>query len=144
MPAALIWLIFALGLAGAEALTGDMFLLMLSGGALSAAVTSSLVDWPIWSDGVVFLVVSVLMLVLVRPALRRRLSSGVGVVTGIAALEGRSALVLDRIGEHGGQVKLGGEVWTARPLNDGDVYEPGEEVTVMHIDGATALVWKNV
>lgn len=144
MPAALIWLIFALGLAGAEALTGDMFLLMLSGGALSAAVTSSLIDWPIWSDGVVFLVVSVLMLVLVRPALRRRLSSGMGVVTGIPALEGKSALVLDRIGEHGGRVKLGGEVWTARPLNDGDVYEPGEQVTVMHIDGATALVWKNV
>ena len=34
MPAALIWLVFALGLAAAEALTGDMFLLMLSGGAL--------------------------------------------------------------------------------------------------------------
>ena len=35
MPA-WIWLVAALGLAGAEALTGDMFLLMLSGGALAA------------------------------------------------------------------------------------------------------------
>ena len=35
MPAALIWLVFALGLAGAEALTGDLFLIMLSGGDLS-------------------------------------------------------------------------------------------------------------
>jgi membrane protein implicated in regulation of membrane protease activity len=28
-------------------------------------------------------------------------------------------------------------------LNEGDVFEPGELVTVMHIDGATAVVWKN-
>ena len=32
MPVWLIWLIAALALAGAEALTGDMFLLMLAGG----------------------------------------------------------------------------------------------------------------
>jgi membrane protein implicated in regulation of membrane protease activity len=145
MPAALIWLIFALGLAGAEALTGDMFLLMLSGGALSAAATSWLLDWPVWSDGAVFLVVSLLLLVLVRPALRRRLSpAAAGVETGVRALQGKSALVLDRVARHEGQVKLGGEVWSARPFNDGDVYEPGDLVTVMHIDGATAMVWKNV
>jgi membrane protein implicated in regulation of membrane protease activity len=40
MPVALIWLIAALALAGAEALTGDLFLLMLGGGALAAAGSS--------------------------------------------------------------------------------------------------------
>jgi membrane protein implicated in regulation of membrane protease activity len=63
--------------------------------------------------------------------------------TGVKALEGKSALVLDRVARHEGQVKLDGQVWTARPLNDGDEFEPGELVTVMHIDGATAVVWKN-
>ncbi len=67
MSAAVIWLIVALGLAGAEALTGDMFLLMLGGGALAAAGSSWLLDLPIWTDGAVFLVVSVLLLALVRP-----------------------------------------------------------------------------
>ena len=143
MPAALIWLVAALGLAGAEALTGDMFLLMLSGGALAAAGTSWLLNWPIWVDGLVFLIVSVLLVALVRPALRRRVLSSAPGDAGIAALEGRHALVLDRITEHAGQVKLDGEVWTARPLNENDVYEPGEQVTVMRIDGATAVVWKN-
>lgn len=143
MPAALIWLIFALGLAGAEALTGDMFLLMLGGGALAAAGSSWLLDLPVWANGAVFLVVSVLLLVLVRPALRRRLIPAKGTQTGVKALEGRSALVLDRITHDEGQVKLDGQVWTARPLNDGDVFEPGERVTVMHIDGATAVVWKS-
>ena len=30
-----------------------------------------------------------------------------------------------------------------RAYNDGDVYQAGEQVTVMHIDGATAVVWQN-
>lgn len=144
MPTALIWLVFALGLAGAEALTGDMFLLMLSGGALSAAASSALTDWPLWTDGAVFLVVSVLLLVLVRPVLRRRLWAAPGDETGVLALQGKTALVLDRVELHAGRVKLNGEVWTARPLADGDVFEPGEQVTVLHIDGATAVVGKIV
>src|SRR6185369_6850306 len=119
MAVPLIWLIAALALAGAEALTGDLFLLMLGGGALAAAGSSLFVD-DLWVHGAVFLVVSVLLLVLVRPA-----------------------LVLDRVARHEGQVKLDGEIWTARPLNDNDVYEPGDHVTVVHIDGATAVVWKN-
>jgi membrane protein implicated in regulation of membrane protease activity len=142
MPAAVIWLIVAFGLAGAEALTGDMSLLMLSGGALAAA-GSSWLDVPIWADGAVFLAVSVLLLVLVRPGLRRRLTPSQSLPTGMKALEGKNALVLDRVARDEGQVKVDGQVWTARPLNDGDVFEPGELVTVMNIDGATAVVWKN-
>jgi membrane protein implicated in regulation of membrane protease activity len=144
MTVALVWLIFALVLAGAEALTGDMSLLMLSGGALAAAGGSWLLDWPFWADAAVFLVVSVLLLVLVRPALRRRLRPAKALPTGIKALEGKSALVLDRVGRDAGQVKLDGQVWTARPFNDSDVYEPGERVTVMHINGATAVVFKDM
>lgn len=142
MPVPLIWLIAALALAGAEALTGDLFLLMLSGGALAAAGSSWLIGWPIWADGLVFLLVSVLLLVGVRPALRRRLHSGRGLPEPAKALEGKSALVLDRVARHEGQVKLAGEVWTARPLNDNDVYEPGDQVTVVQIEGATAVVSK--
>lgn len=141
MHAALLWLIFALVLAGAEALTGHMFLVMLGGGALAAALTSWLLDSPVWLDGAVFLVVSVLLLVVVRPPLRRRLTPNVPRL-GIEALEGKTALVLERVARDNGQVKLDGQVWTARPLDENDVYEPGEPVTVMQIDGATAVVFK--
>ena len=86
---------------------------------------------------------SVLLLALARPALRRRLTSGLGLPEPVRALEGKHALVLDQVDRQHGQVKLDGEVWTARAYNDNDVYEPGDQVTVMHIDGATAVVWKN-
>ena len=142
MSAALIWTVGAVALAAAEALTGDLSLLMLSGGALAAAGSSRL-GLPLWADGVVFLVVSVLMLALVRPVLRRRLGSGHGLPEPVRALEGRHAVVLQRVAADAGQVKLDGEVWSARSFNAGDCYEPGDRVTVMHIDGATAVVWKN-
>jgi membrane protein implicated in regulation of membrane protease activity len=143
MPAAVLWLIFALVLAGAEALTGHMFLVMLGGGALAAALTSWLTDAPAWVDGAVFLVVSVLLLVSVRPALRRRLTPAEVPRMGIEALQGKPALVLERVARDNGRVKLDGQVWTARPLNDGEVYEAGESVTVMQIEGATAVVFKS-
>ncbi len=144
MPVPLIWLIVALVLVGAEVLTGDLFLLMLGGGALATAGSSWLFDWPIWADAVVFLVASVLLLVLVRPVLRRHLTAGTGLPEPMRALEGKDALVLDRVARHEGQVKLDGQVWTARPLNHTDIYEPGDHVTVVHIDGATAVVSKIV
>jgi membrane protein implicated in regulation of membrane protease activity len=143
MYAPLIWLVVALGLAAAETLTGDLSLLMLSGGALAAAGSSWLLGLPLWADGVVFLVVSVLLLALVRPTARRRLTVGRGPSEPIRELEGKHALVLDRVDGQRGSVKLEGEVWTARPLDENDSYEPGEQVTVMHIDGATAVVWRN-
>jgi membrane protein implicated in regulation of membrane protease activity len=144
MPVALIWLIAALVLAGAEVLTGDLFLLMLGGGALAAAATNWLFGLPIWVDGLVFLIVSVLLLMGVRPVLRKRLIGGKGLPEPMKALEGKSALVLDRVARHEGQVKLDGQVWTARPLSDDDIYQPGDHVTVVHIDGATAVVSKIV
>ncbi|HXA11892.1 MAG TPA: NfeD family protein [Mycobacterium sp.] len=144
MPVALIWLIAAVVLAGAEVLTGDLFLLMLGGGALAAAGTNWLFDLPIWANGLVFLIVSVLLLVGVRPALRRRLTTGKGLPEPMKALEGKSALVIDRVARHEGQVKLDGQMWTARPLTEDDIYLPGDHVTVVHIDGATAVVSKLV
>ena len=52
--------------------------------------------------------------------------------------------MLEPVSRHHGQVKLDGEVWTARPYQDDEVYQPGDQVTVMHIDGATAVVWKTL
>ena len=68
----MIWLVVGVLLASAEALTGDFFLLMLAGGALATAGVSALTDFPVWLDAVVFGVLSVALLVGVRPVLLRR------------------------------------------------------------------------
>ena len=143
MPVALIWLIAALALAGAEALTGDLFLLMLSGGALAAAGSQPAVRRPLGRRRRVPGRVGAAAGAGAAGAAQATSPSGTGLPEPMKALEGKSALVLDRVARHEGQVKLDGEVWTARPLNDDDVYEPGDHVTVMHIDGATAVVSKS-
>ena len=129
-------------MAAAEALTGDLFLLMLAGGALVTGGVSAVTDFPVWADALVFALVSVLLLVGVRPMLLRRFSAPPPTPTNVAALTGKHALVLEQVGEHAGRVKLDGDVWTARPLDATEVYPPGSTVTVMKIDGATAVVWK--
>ncbi len=58
---------------------------------------------------------------MIRPAVRRRLTAP-KVQLGIEALEGKKAVVLGRVAQDGGQQLT--QVWTARPLNDGDVFEP--------------------
>jgi len=39
-------------------------------------------------------------------------------------------------------VKIGGEVWSARAFFDDQVIEPGANVEVAKIEGATALVFE--
>ncbi|MAU82806.1 MULTISPECIES: NfeD family protein [Gordonia] len=139
---ALLWLVAAMLLVIAEMFVGDLVLLMLGGGALATAGVSFALDTPIWVDGVVFAVTSVLLLGVVRPVARRHMLNRPSVLTNTEALEGRHAVVTERVDEHDGRVKIGGDVWSARTLDPGEVIEPGIEVTVVQIDGATAVVWK--
>lgn len=140
--AALVWLVAGILLAAAEAVTGDLSLLMLGGGALLTAGFSAATGFSLWVDAVFFAVASILLLFGLRPMLLRRYAVPPTTQTNVAALSGKTALVLEEVGEHAGRIKLDGEVWTARPLDDTQVYEPGTKVTVMKIDGATAVVWK--
>ncbi len=139
---ALLWLAAAIALVIAEMFVGDLVLLMLGGGALAAAATDAVFSPPLWVDGVVFAVVSVLLVAGVRPIARRHMLNRPRVLTNTEALEGQHALVTERVDERDGRVKIGGDVWSARALNPGEVIEAGAEVTVVQIDGATAVVWK--
>ena len=87
--------------------------------------------------------VSVLLLVLVRPALRAAFTSGTGCRNRPRRWRARARWCSTGWPATKVRSKLDGEVWTARPFNDNDVYEPGDHVTVVHIDGATAVVSKS-
>ncbi|KAF0847331.1 NfeD family protein [Nocardia caishijiensis] len=140
--AAIVWLIAGLVLAAAEMLTGDLTLLMLGVAALATAGISAAADLPLWGDALVFAAMAGVLFLGVRPVLRRRFGTPPPTPTNVDALTGKSALVLEDVAEYSGRVKLGGEVWTARPLDPNEVYEAGVTVYVMKIDGATAVVWK--
>lgn len=140
MDAWVFWLLVALGLAIAEALTLTFVLAMISGGAVAAAITDAAGGGTV-AQLVVFGVVAVLLLALVLPLARKHKHQPARIRSGTARLIGERAMTLSEITTAtGGRVRIGGETWTARPYNDGVAIPAGEWVDVLAIDGVTAVV----
>jgi membrane protein implicated in regulation of membrane protease activity len=137
--AALFWLIGGIVLVAAEVLSGDFFLLMLGVGALGGAFAELLFGNTLLSLGV-FAVSSIGLVTFARPWLKAKFHGAI-VPDNVQALIGGKATVMSTVDESGGQVKLNGEIWSARAFDEKQVIEPGTPVTVMEIAGATAIVW---
>jgi membrane protein implicated in regulation of membrane protease activity len=133
------WMIAAGALAVGEMITTGFFLGPVAVAALLAAIAAA-IGLGTALQFVVFAVAAVASLALIRPVARRHLVMPAHLRTGTAALVGSRALVLERVDAHGGQVKIGGEVWSARAYDEDAVLEAGAQVHVMEIEGATALV----
>ncbi len=134
------WLGLAVLLGVLELLSLDLVLIMLAGGAL-AGMLVALTGAPVALQIVVALAVAVGLLALIRPGLVRRLHAGPDLKIGAEALIGQRAVVLEPLGHHAaGRVKIGGDVWTARPFDEDDTIEVGAVVDVVSIKGATAYV----
>ncbi|MHA6782694.1 NfeD family protein [Pseudonocardia saturnea] len=141
MTPVVIWLIVGLVLIAAEVLSGEFVLLMLGGGALAAAGVTFLVGGAVVPGLVAFAIAAPLLVFAVRPVLRRRLEHQIeDSRMHHRALEGREAVVVARVDVDGGRVKIGGELWSARPVHEDDVIEAGRSVLVVEITGATAVV----
>jgi membrane protein implicated in regulation of membrane protease activity len=133
------WMIAAGVMAVGEIATMGFFLGPIAVAATLTAIVA-LVGAPLAIQWVVFIAASLGSLLVLRPIARRHLRTPPSIRTGTAALVGGPAVVLERVDRDGGQVKIGGEVWSARAYDDDDTFEPGARVEVMKIDGATALV----
>ncbi|MGW2697846.1 NfeD family protein [Streptomyces sp. NPDC001296] len=133
------WLIGAAGLGIGLVITAMPELGMLAAGAVAAAAVGA-VGGDAVLQVVVFAVVSVALIAVVRPIAARHRAQRPQLATGIDALKGRHALVLERVDGNGGRIKLAGEVWSARSLDAELAFEVGQEVDVVDIDGATAIV----
>ncbi|MFH8486576.1 NfeD family protein [Streptomyces longisporoflavus] len=133
------WLIGAVALGIPLVLTAMPELGMLSVGAVAGAVTAGLGGDTVLQV-VVFAAVSVALIAVVRPVAARQRAQGPKLATGVEALKGRTAVVVERVDGSGGRIKLAGEIWSARALDTAQSYEAGHEVDVVEIDGATAIV----
>jgi membrane protein implicated in regulation of membrane protease activity len=134
------WLIGAVGLGIPLVVTAMPEFGMFSVGAVAAAVVAAL-GGGVVAQVLVFVVVSVALIAVVRPIAARQRGATAGHASGIDALKGRQALVLERVDRSGGgRIKLAGEIWSARAYDVDQAFEPGQQVDVVEIDGATAVV----
>ncbi|MFE2044814.1 NfeD family protein [Streptomyces sp. NPDC059477] len=113
---------------------------MFAVGALAAAGVAGL-GGGVVAQVLVFVSVSVALVAVVRPIAARHRRQSPQLATGIDALKGRQAVVLERVdGSGSGRIKLAGEIWSARSLDADRSYEAGQQVDVVDIEGATAIV----
>ena len=134
------WLILAVILAVFEILTQGLSTIWFAIGAVAAfivAVAGGNVPFQI----VVFILVSIIMLLLVRP-ISVKLLKGKIVKTNIDALVGRKVSVhkdIDNIKETG-SVILDGTTWNARSMDDNDVISSGNTVIIEKVEGNKLIV----
>ena len=139
MDAWVLWLIATALLVVGEMLTTSLVLGMIAGGTTAAGIVAAVGGGGAIQVGA-FAVVSLAMLVVVRPVAARHLRTPAPIRTGVAALVGAEAEVLSDVGAKDGRIKLQGEIWSARAYDGESEYVVGSVVRVVEISGATALV----
>ena len=141
MPGWAVWIVIAVALAVGEMLTTGFVLGAIAVAAVLPALVAA-VGLGLAVQLIVFTAGTLASLLLLRPLARRHLELPRAIRTGTAALVGARAVVVERVDDDGGRVRIGGEVWSARTFFEGQVLEPGARVEVAKIEGATALVYE--
>jgi membrane protein implicated in regulation of membrane protease activity len=134
-----LWFLIAVALGVTELLTVTTALGLLSAAALIASVFAA-IGLPAPLQLVVFALASTAGVMVLRPIAARHMLTPQLQRFGVEALLGRTAYVVHEVTGQDGTVRIGGEEWTARALDDSLVIPVGAAVDVIQIDGATAVV----
>ena len=141
LPHWALWLLAALVLLGAEALTVQLVLVYFGLGAIVAAAVSPFAGPA--GQGIAFAVSAVALMVLTRRPLVAWSQRQRGTETNVDTIAGRSAVVTIAVDNHAntGQVRVGSEYWTARTPGDEDPPIPLDTIVrIVSVAGVTARV----
>jgi membrane protein implicated in regulation of membrane protease activity len=136
-----IWLSLAFLLGIAEIMSLDLVLIMLAVGALAAAGIAVLAPSVWWLQILVAAAVSITMLLLLRPTVLAKVRNMPGYRSSADKMVGSSGVAISQIDKSGGEIKVDGQSWSARPYSSDVVIEQGTEIEVYEIDGVIAVVY---
>lgn len=136
-----IWLIIAILFFILEMMGPGFLLFWVGVGALIAMVVSFFVDNLAIQIGV-FTISSIALLFCTRP-FANKFAKTDNTVTNAKSVIGKKGIVTKQINslKGTGQIKVGGESWTAKSSNE-DIIEEGAQVTILDINGVKAIVEK--
>ena len=136
---AIVWLVLLLAFAALEGITVGLTSIWFAAGAL-AALIAALLHGPLWLQIALFLAVSILCLLAVRPLARKYVNTQVQPTNAdrVIGAEARVTEDIDNI-QGKGAVSVGGVIWTARSDSDG-VIPAGSLVRVLRIEGVKVFV----
>ena len=135
----ILWLVALIALLVLEAATVGLVSLWFALGSLAALITSFFIH-NIWVQFGVFLAVSLVSLLIIRP-LGRRYVTPKQVATNADRAVGSEGVVTETINnlKATGQVSVRGAVWTARTEDD-SVIPAGTTIKVLRIEGVKLIV----
>ena len=136
---AIVWLVLLVLFLLVEAVTVSLVSTWFAGGAL-AALLVSLIGGPVWLQVLVFFTVSIVLLALLRPLVRKVLKPRLE-KTNADALIGTTCLVVEDIDnlEGSGRVRVGDVTWSARSEQVGKI-PVGTKVKILKIQGVKVFV----
>ena len=134
-----IWVVALILFAIVEAVTVQLVSIWFAAGAL-AALIADLLGAGVTVQFVVFLAVSIICFIVTRPLVKRFSTSKIQSTNADRCI-GETAVVVEEIDNVNarGQVKVNGNIWTARSETD-EVIAEGEKVTVLKIEGVKLIV----
>ena len=135
----IIWVALLILFGIGEAVTVGLTSIWFAAGALAALIVA-LLNGPLWLQVVLFLLVSILSLMAIRPLAAKHLNSKVE-PTNADRVIGTETYVLEPINnlQATGTVRISGMVWSARSENDAIIPE-GTLVRVLRIEGVKVYV----
>ncbi len=136
---AIFWLVLTVIFLIVEASTVGIVSAWFAAGALCAMGTA-LLEWKLWIQVVVFAVVSVTLLLSLRPILRKYFTPKL-TRTNVDAVIGTRGLIIEAVDnlEGTGRIKLGGMEWSARSTN-GQKIPVGTLAKVDKIEGVKVFL----
>jgi membrane protein implicated in regulation of membrane protease activity len=136
---AIVWIVVAVLFAIIEAVTLGLLTIWFTVGAVIACV-AALLGASILLQVIVFFVTSILLLYFTKPLVKKKLKVG-SVATNVDALAGQIGVVTEDIIPHNtGQVKIGGQIWTAISDRKDLTIAKGTEVRILRVEGVKLVV----
>ncbi|HBN83380.1 MAG TPA: NfeD family protein [Clostridiales bacterium] len=121
-----------------EASTMGLTTIWFTIGAIFALIAAGF-GWAIEVQITIFIIISLILLIFTRPIALKYLKVG-HTKTNVNAIIGKTGIVIIPIPEKDrGQVKVGGQIWTAIGL-DGESMDLHEEVEVVAVEGVKLIV----
>lgn len=109
-------------------------------GALITMIISFFIS-NVYIQSLIFVIISTLLIFLTKPFVNKFTSKDKSVATNAYSIIGRTGIVTKEINSimGTGQIKIGGEVWSAKSTSDEPIPE-NTEIEVIQIDGVKAIV----
>jgi len=136
----LIWALLVVAFAVAEGATVGLTSIWFALGALASMIASFFIKG-IWTQIWIFLIVSLLTLLALRPIAARYFSKKDHQPTNADRIVGKEAVVLEEICnlENRGRIKVMGQEWAARSVGEENISK-GAVVVIQSIEGVKVYV----